>query len=769
MTQQAGAERLREFFQPARRPPAQPRQRARPWWQPPWSQAAAARALRATLVVPSMLALTFKVIGNEQMALFAVFGSFGVLVLSSFGGSRLDKAKAHLGLAVVGSIVLIIGTLASSSALLAALVTVPVGFCIYFGGMVGPNAANGVTAALLAFVLPVASAGGAATIPSRLEGWWLANAVGTAAVMIIAPRSPGDKLRASAAALARALARHLKAAVAGTATPAELEATRKAKNDLQALYAATPYRPIGIAAADQALASVITLLEWACSLVAEAMDGHLDISGASAADRDLLAESAGAFDEVASLLARGQGEPSLERLWNARAASAANMRSLEGDAEQVRVLADHAFHAQAIGIAASAAAVDALVAAGKLKASQVDELRDRWLPGLAGPFGAGEITGPRLPSARRPMVGLALPRAASTIAADASVRSVWFKNSLRGACAIAVAVAIAKLTDVQHAFWVVLGTLSVLRSSAGATGSTALRALLGTVIGFAVGGALLVGIGTSPAALWAVLPVAVLVAAYTPGVLPFAAGQAAFTVTVVVLFNILVPAGWRVGLIRVEDVALGTAVSVVVGLLFWPHGVSGVVGDNVAQALRAGAAQLKHATARALGLAAASEGEAMAAVAAAARLDDAIRGYLTEQGSKRLDKQDLFTLSMSALRLRLTADSLASLPAGPAFGHPIGTAVQNDLVHESGVLADFFDAIAAQVARPSHRNGQLAEVAAPPLFPEGVAPLCAEGPEHYHPDALWVRDHLSHLSVHAPELVGPAERLAALRRRPWWR
>jgi uncharacterized membrane protein YccC len=802
MTQQAGllpAERLREFFQPARRPPADPRQRARPWWRPAWSQAAAARALRATLVVPSMLALTFKVIGNEQMALFAVFGSFGALVLSSFGGSRLNKVRAHFGLAVVGSIALIIGTVASSSALLAALVTLPVGFFIYFGGMLGPNAANGVTAALLAYVLPVASSGGAATIPSRLEGWWLANAVALIAVLLISPRSPGDRLRASASLLAAALARHLKAAVAGTATQADLDATRQAKHDLIALYEGTPYRPIGIASADQALASVITLLQWAGSLVTEAMDGHLDVSGASDPDKDLLAESAIALGEVATLLATGDGEPSLERLWNGRAASAEHMRSLEGSPDEVRVLADHAFHAQAIGIATSAAAVDALVAAGRLGASQVDELRNRWLPGFAGPFGsgslgpargldAGDITPARPSGARRPMVRPPLPRPSTTILADASIRSVWFKNSLRGACALAVAVAVARLIDVQHAFWVVLGTLSVLRSSAGATSSTALRAMTGTVVGFAIGGALLVGIGSTSPALWAALPIAVLVAAYSPGTLPFAVGQAAFTVTVVVLFNLLVPAGWRVGLVRVEDVAIGTAVSVVVGFLFWPHGVSSVVGDNLAQALRAGAAQLRQATAWALGLDVTDQGQRMteqgsaaAAVAAAERLDDAIRAYLTEQGSKRLDKQDLFMLSMSALRLRLTADSLASLPIGPAgsdgragssgaaAGHPIGPATRTELVHESDVVAGFFDAIAAEVGRPGHRAGPLPAVAVPPPFPEGPASLCPVGVPHYHPDALWVRDHLSHLSSHTADLVGPAERLAALRRRPWWR
>ena len=71
-----------------------------------------------------------------------------------------------------------------------------------------------------------------------------------------------------------------------------------------------------------------------------------------------------------------------------------------------------------------------------------------------------------------------------------------------------------------------------------------------------VGAALLIAIGTNPDALWAVLPVAILVAAYAPGTTPFLVGQAAFTVTIVVLFNLLQPVGWTVGLLRIEDVAI---------------------------------------------------------------------------------------------------------------------------------------------------------------------------------------------------------------------
>ena len=153
-------------------------------------------------------------------------------------------------------------------------------------------------------------------------------------------------------------------------------------------------------------------------------------------------------------------------------------------------------------------------------------------------------------------------------------RSVWFRNSVRGAVALALAVATVEATDVQHGFWVVLGTLSVLRSNALGTGATAVRAVAGTVVGFGVGSLVVVALGSHQELLWAVLPVAVLLAGVAPSAISFAAGQAGFTVAVVIIFDILQPVGASVGLVRVEDVTIGVAVSVVVGLLFWPRGAA---------------------------------------------------------------------------------------------------------------------------------------------------------------------------------------------------
>jgi uncharacterized membrane protein YccC len=366
----------------------------------------------------------------------------------------------------------------------------------------------------------------------------------------------------------------------------------------------------------------------------------------------------------------------------------------------------------------------------------------------------------------------------------ATVRSVWFTNSLRGAVALAAAVAIADLSSVQHGFWVVLGTLSVLRTNAAATGATAWRALAGTVVGFVVGALLLLAIGTGQTALWVALPLAVLVTAYAQGTTPFLVGQAAFTITIVVLFNLLVPVGWTVGLLRIEDVAIGCAVSVLVGVLFWPHGVSSVVAGDLADAFRRGAEYLTQAVDWALSELMVPPAAAMAAETASIRLDDATRGYLTEQGSKRISKEDLWTLVNASTRLRLTAHTLAGLrQAEIAPGIPDGAACLPlagseeyaglpacvALRSEAAGLAGFYGQVADEVARPQRSNG-LAPVPAPAMMGPAVPrPGTAAVNGAAHPHLLWVQEHLHHLSQSAQTVSEPAFRVAEVRRRPWWR
>ena len=497
-----------------------------------WSAPAALRAGRTAVVLPVLLVVTSKVMGNPQMATYAAFGTFANLVLASFSGSRRNKLVAHLGLGLVGSILLSAGTAVRASTAAAGVVTLVVTFVVLLAGVTGPNAAAGGLAAMLAYVLSAASPGSAAMIPSRLEGWWLATAVAAVLVVLTSPRAADDRLRAMAATSARALAREAEATAAGSTEPALRAASVQAQERLRALFNASSYRPTGLATADQALGGLTELLDWVGVMIADTVADRDQIGPLGHPQRELLRGSAEVLDAVASTLLGGDAVVDIERLDRLRQDSAGAVRHLGGDGPQQAAALHASFHARTIAMAVRSVAADAVIATGRAgRLPGGDEGRRPWRPGRAP----------------------ALASAAEIVSRHASVRSVWVRNSARGAVAVAAAVTVADLTNVQHGFWIVLGTLSVLRTTATATGGTALRALVGTTIGFVVGAAVIVAVGTDTTVLWAIFPVAVLVASYAPGVTPFAVGQAAFTAMLLVLYNLLVPVGWKVGVVRVED------------------------------------------------------------------------------------------------------------------------------------------------------------------------------------------------------------------------
>ncbi|MGH3768321.1 MAG: FUSC family protein [Pseudonocardiaceae bacterium] len=727
---------------------------ARYAWLPVWSAAAAMRAVRAAIVIPGLFAITYVGIGDVQMATFAAFGGFATLVLAEFGGTRRDKALAHLGLAVAGSVLLVVGTVVSFSTALTVIVTAAVTFIVLFAGMTGPTAAAGVTAALLAYVLPAASPGTVEMIPSRLAGWWLASLVATAAVVLLSPPPPENRLRAAASATATAVADQLAAALRGEASPAHRAAALDAKHQLLAIFTVTPYRQTGLATADQALANVVELLEWCTSMSCDAVGQAGDLDQAAPADRALFIATTATLRDVAQLLCGDAIMVDFDRLARCQAESAAQLRRLRPDDAGYRESVRLSFQARTMAAATYGAAADALIVAGRADPRTVAAQRRRW-------FGQ--------PAEGKPVEGrlAGLGGALSVAARHASLRSVWLRNSTRGALALAASVAVADLGGVAHGFWVVLATLSVLRTNAASTRSAAALALLGTVAGFAVGAAVILSLGVGPLVLWVALPIAVLVAAYAPGTAPFAAGQAAFTVVVAILFNLLVPVGVTVDIQRFEAVAIGCAVSLVVGILVWPRGSGGVVGEDLSEAFHYGGAYLAQAAGWALGLRPQLPDAASSAVTAGLRLDEALRGFLAERGTKRLAKEDLWRLVGGAMRLRLIAHSLAGLP------HPVEDPdpARQILGAQATTLAGWYDHLATQVGPPGHGEAVRLEVPVlqSPLDGSARDTSSRDTSSQYLSCTLWVDEHIQNLRAHLAELVGPAGQVSEQWRTPWWR
>jgi hypothetical protein len=161
----------------------------------------------------------------------------------------------------------------------------------------------------------------------------------------------------------------------------------------------------------------------------------------------------------------------------------------------------------------------------------------------------------------------ASPAAGTVKSVAPADRSNWRESAVRSGLALGFAVLLTRLLKVEHAFWVVLGVLPVLSSGAGSAVRTFWQEQAGTLIGFLVSAIVVAIIGPHPAWYWSILPVVVFGSTYAASALGLMAGQAAFTLFAVVLFSILLPQQGQAGLVRLEDIAIGGAVSLVVGAL----------------------------------------------------------------------------------------------------------------------------------------------------------------------------------------------------------
>ena len=653
--------------------------------------AALRRATRAAIIMPAMFAVGDKVIGNPQLATFAAFGSFAMLLLVDFGGSMAERLQAQAALVVTGGVFVCLATLASQTVWLAAVAMAVVGFGVIFAGVVSSVLAGASTALLLAFILPVSLAAPAAAVPDRLAGWGMAGGAALVATAFLWPAPARDRLRGAAAAACRALAARLRAEVAyllsgmdGQFALDRDHAAAQADQAVEALrsaFLATPYRPTGLSTPARTTVRLVDELNWLNSIVIQPglhRDGvnraALRVKEAAAAvlgrAADLLDARGGSGDELGAALAglaaahaemqegvtaglparslRPASGPAVASPPAGPEPSAGDPAADGGPVSEFITSLDPAFRAEELSYAVSLIARNVELTA----AAERRSWRERWLgrqpEGVAGTLSAARE---RITSYLEP-------------------HSVWLHNSLRGAAGLGLAVLAARLTGVQHSFWVVLGALSVLRSNALNTGQDAVRAMAGTVAGFLVGAALLAGIGTNTTLLWLLLPLAVFLAGVAPACISFAGGQAAFTLTVVILFSIIQPTGWHVGLVRIEDVALGVGVSLVVGVLFWPRGAAPALRQALAQAYADGAGYLASTVRFGMSRCAPSTpapalaDDAARAAAASRRLDDAFRTYLAERGAKRFPLVDVAGLVTGVAGLRLEADAVLDLWRG---------------------------------------------------------------------------------------------------------
>ena len=547
-----------------------------------------------------------------------------------------------------------------------------VGFAVLFAGVVSSVLASATTSLLLAFILPVSLAGPASSIPDRLAGWGLAAGAALLAVGLLWPAPAREPLRPGAIEACRALAARLRAdvsrALGSDHDPVEHAAVvARADAAVDALHAeffATPNRPTGLSTTARAIVRLVDELRWLRAVVVESAPRENDKSPGDRAACAVRSASASVLERAADLLdmprwRRGDladalstlRETLLELERNAtrrlppRAASSGALAPA-ADVHAFVASLDPSFRAQELSFVVAQIAANADLAAAAERRSWLARLLGRQPAGLAGPL-----------TATRQRAGSHVER-----------HSVWLHNSVRGAVALGLAVLVAKLTGraacvlgrLRHALGAALERAEHRPERAARAGRHARRV-------HRRGGDRRRDRHQHDGPL-AAPPPAILLAGLAPAAVSYAAGQGAFTLTLLILFNIVAPAGWRIGLVRVEDVALGSGVSLLVGLLFWPRGAAAALGTALSEAYADAARYLAGAVQFGMGrcdsaspAAAMPDDQALRAAAAARRLDDAFRGYLAERGAKPTPLPAVTSLVTGAAGLRLAGDAVLDL------------------------------------------------------------------------------------------------------------
>ncbi len=738
--------------------------------------AALRRATRTALVMPAMFALGDVVIGNPVLATFAAFGSFAMLLLVDYSGTIRDRVLAQAALGITCAGLICLGTLAGRITWLAVAGMAVVAFAVVFSGVVSSVLAGATTSLLLAFILPVSLPGPVSSIPDRVAGWSLAAAASLLAITLLWPAPVRNPVRGAAIDACRALADRLRAEVSyrlGDGSPlakqAHDAAVARAEETVERLHTvffAAPYRPTGLTTDARAVVRLVDELRWLNTIVLRSSpvqhparpDRH--VCRVKSAAAEVLECSAALLDEPragseslsAALAEMRSALEALEQATTTLLPARAQEARADDEARQVVSALDPSFRAQELSFVVGQIATNTDFAAAAERRSWLERLLGRQPEGLPG----------RLTAVQE--------RAGSRV----DWHSLWLHNSVRAAAALGLAVLVADLSSVQHGFWVAFATLSVLRSNALSTGQSTLRALLGTTAGFIIGGVIVYLVGTNTTVLWVLLPIAVLLAGLAPAAISFAAGQAGFTLTLLILFNILAPAGWRIGLVRVEDIALGGAVSLIVGLVFWPRGAGAALGRALAEAYVGSARYLAQAVAygasRGAGSVPASPApaaEAVQAAAAARRLDDTFRSYLAERGSKPIPLADVTGLVTGVAGVRLAADAVLDLWDGDGAPEGARSAARRELLSAAEYMTSWYGHFAASLT--------LREPVPDPLAPDQVADgrlieavgedLCRSGGQETATGVrvVWTGDHLDSVRRLQETLVEPARAAVAER------
>ncbi|WP_225653463.1 FUSC family protein [Streptomyces pseudogriseolus] len=519
-------------------------------------------AVRVTVAAVAGFYPAIHLLDRPVLALYTLFVPVAFGLLSPLPGAGRRRAGTVLRAVPAAAALITLGTYLAAATWSAALGMLLVGFVLVVGASLGPRAAGVVPALQLCYILACFPPYAPGTLPDRLAGL----AVGATATVLCErllpePEQPSYRSRvADGLELAAGAVRRLLRG--GTDGRETAERLRAAGRELRLSRTAPGIRPTGAGARDRALAQAgyatrrfLDLL----AVLAPLLRPPVDLPSAT-----LLRGLAAACADEASALRGSRPAPGFERI----EAMIERYAAVRGVPPDLRGDPHPLLRRQSTLLAAavSAVTVSAAVAltAGRRRPTTGLPVEQFWYAGASTP---------RLWWVR--------------IADHLTPRSVVFQNAVRTASGLALARLVAGSLDLSHGFWVLLGMLTLGRTTAGATWSAVRSATAGTLVGSLAAGVLLVSAGDATE-VYAALLVPMMLVAFSAGPVGGPAwGQGLFTLVVSTAFAQIAPVTWQLAEARIVDVLTGSVIGLVCGVLAWPAGARGEMRRGAAGLLRA--------------------------------------------------------------------------------------------------------------------------------------------------------------------------------------
>lgn len=536
------------------------------------------RALRVGLLVPLTYFAIQGVLGWSNAALASAFACFSMLAFADLGGPRRGRFAANALLGLNGVVLVALGSYLGQWSWAIVAATIVIVFVIAYSAVLRGYFAAATAAAILPWVFAATATPDPELTVHRAAGWAIGATVATIGSVTLWPMFLRSTLRLRLADVLSAAAdvqRNIENPAARAAAFVKLQ---EADKTLHEVYDGRLARPGAGTSRDRSLMQAI---EETGRLLTTLEFTHDQEPELGPIDADLNAAIVTALEQSARALRTGDVVPNPSALDAQREVHAdqlaqwCNHKFDAGLSQKVRPGVEGSATVRTISLTVEAMAIYVRGAMDPTQAAKAQSAKQSDAEDVVT-FAGHEILEPE----RRVSPWTLLRR-------QFTFHSPWLRTAIRTSVAITLTVYIVTLLGAEHGFWASLGALVALKFDASGTQRMAWQMVLGTILGFAVGSLLVLGIGANAWPMWLLLPIAAFLAAYTPGAISFVIGQASFSVFVIILLGITSPGQLATAEWRVVDVLIGIGVSLSVSLLMWPHGVAPMVYRTARKAIYA--------------------------------------------------------------------------------------------------------------------------------------------------------------------------------------